>query len=88
MAKLVRWGGDSLGLIIGSILIGAAAIWIISSAKLSARPQSKTRQLAEAAEQQLADAARAAQTLGCFSSRGRDLARKHDDCASLDEHQP
>lgn len=73
MAKVLRWAGYSLASIIGLILVAAAALWIISSIKLNARPQAKHEQLVQPTPQQLADAGRAGWTLGCFSCHGKDL---------------
>ena len=73
MARLLRWAGYSLVSFIGLILVAAAILWIISSAKLNARPQAKREHLVQPTPQQLADATRTGWTLGCFSCPGKDL---------------
>lgn len=73
MAKLLRWACYLLVCIIGLLLLAAAILWLISSAKLSARPQARREQLMAPTAPQLADARRLATTLGCFSCHGKDL---------------
>ena len=73
MAKLLRWMGYSLACVIGLVLIAAAILWGISSAKLNARAQSRAEQLVPPTAAQLGDASRTAWTLGCFSCHGKDL---------------
>lgn len=73
MAKLLRPAGYLLAGIIGLILLAAAILWAISSAKLNARPEVKREHLVRPTAQQRADATRLGWTLGCFSCHGEDL---------------
>jgi cytochrome c553 len=73
MAKGLRWAAYGLCSLVLLILIAAAAVWAISSAKLHASIQPKPEHLAQPTPAQLADAGRQARTLGCFSCHGEGL---------------
>jgi len=73
MARLLRWAGYGLGTLITLLLIASAAVWLISSHKLTATVPGKPEHLAEPTAAQLADAERQARTLGCFSCHGEGL---------------
>lgn len=73
MAKLLRWAGYGLGLLVILIVIAAGAVWGLSSAKLNASLQGTPEHLAQPTPAQLADAERQARTLGCFSCHGEGL---------------
>jgi cytochrome c553 len=73
MAKVLRWAGHGLGTIVLLVLIAAAAIWLMASAKLHASLQARPEHLVQPTAAQLADAERQARTLGCFSCHGEGL---------------
>ncbi len=73
MRKLLRWAGYALASLVALILIAAAGIWVISSARLDASVQARPEHLAQPTPEQLADAERQARTLGCFSCHGEGL---------------
>ena len=73
MAKALRWAGYGLGSLVVLVLIAAAAVWIIASAKLHASVQARPEHVGKPTPAQLADAERQARTLGCFSCHGEGL---------------
>jgi cytochrome c553 len=73
MARLLRWLGYGVAAILGLLLIVAAAIWLISWQKLSARVTAKSEHLESPTPAQLAGAERQARTLGCFGCHGDGL---------------
>ena len=73
MATVLRWAGYALGFLLVLLLIAAAAVWLISSHKLTASQQAKPEHLAQPTQEQLADAERQARILGCFSCHGEGL---------------
>ena len=73
MARAVRWAGYAVGSLIIFILVAAAVVWLIASAKLNASIQPRPEHLAAPTPAQLADAERDARTLGCFSCHGEGL---------------
>ena len=73
MAKLFRWTGYALASLLGLFLVAAAALWLISSAKLNARVNPRPEHLAQPTAAQLGDVERDARTLGCFSCHGEGL---------------
>lgn len=76
MARLIRWAGYASATILGLILVVAAAVWLISSAKLSARADTRPEHLVVPTPAQLNDVPREARTLGCFSCHGDGLRGK------------
>ena len=73
MAKVMRWAGYGLVSLVVLVLVAAAAVWLISSAKLRASVETRPEHLATPTPAQLADAERQARTLGCFSCHGEGL---------------
>ena len=73
MAKLLRWVGYGLGVIVVLLLIAAATVWLISSQKLNARAVARPEHLSQPTPVQLADAERVGHVLGCFSCHGDGL---------------
>lgn len=73
MAKLLRWVGYGLGVIVVLLLIAAATVWLISSQKLTARAVARPEHLSQPTPVQLADAERVGHVLGCFSCHGDGL---------------
>ena len=76
MARLFRWAGYAFASVLGLILIVAAAIWLISSARLSAKADTRPEHIVRPTPAQISDIARQARTLGCFSCDGDGLRGK------------
>jgi cytochrome c553 len=73
MSKALRWAGYGLVSLLVLVLVAAAGVWVVSSAKLHASVAAKPEHLAQPTPVQLADAERQARTLGCFSCHGEGL---------------
>ena len=73
MAKYLRWVGYLVGGLLLLTLLAAAAVWIISEQKLSARPEPRSASLAKPTPAQLADGPRQLHVLGCLSCHGKGL---------------
>lgn len=73
MRKFLRWLGYGIGAILALLLAAAAAVWLLSSQKLSASVPAKPERLASPSPAQLADAERQARTLGCYSCHGEGM---------------
>ena len=73
MAKLLRWAVYGLVGIFILLLVAAAAVWLISSQKLSAKAAARPEHLSAPTPVQLADAERMGRVLGCFSCHGSGL---------------
>jgi mono/diheme cytochrome c family protein len=74
MAKLLRWTGYVLGLLLLLAVLAAAYVWIASSMKLSARAEPRPERLATPTPAQLADGPRQLRVLGCVGCHGEGLA--------------
>jgi cytochrome c553 len=73
MKTMLRWAGYALGVLLVLLLVAAAAVWLISSHRLTASVQAKPEHLAQPTQAQLADGERQARALGCFSCHGEGL---------------
>ena len=73
MARLLRWTAHGLASIVGLMMIAAAAIWLISSHKLTLKAEARPERLAQPTPAQLADGERQARVLGCYSCHGEGL---------------
>src|SRR5919106_1466576 len=73
MAKLLRWTGYVLGVVLLLALLAAAYIWVASSQRLNARVTPNPERLATPTPAQLADGPRQLRVLGCISCHGEGL---------------
>ena len=73
MARLLRWAAYGLASVFGLILIAAAAVWLISSHKLTSKAEARPERLAQPTAAQLADGERQTRVLGCYSCHGEGL---------------
>lgn len=73
MARFFRRTGYAFAFLFGLILIAAAVLWLVSSAKLNARVNPKAERVVRPTPAQLSDVEREARTLGCFSCHGEGL---------------
>ena len=73
MAKLLRWTGYVLGVLVLLIILGAAYVWIASSQKLKAEVEAKPERITTPTPAQLADGPRQLRILGCVSCHGEGL---------------
>ena len=73
MAKVVRWCGYGIAFILGLLVVGAIAVWLLSSAKLNAKTQSHPEQLVKPTASQLADSSRQLRVFRCLDCHGSDL---------------
>ena len=73
MAKVLRWTGYVLGVLLLILVIAAAAIWIVSSQKLHGGKGTPVR-LGSPTSAQLADAPRMLTVLRCDGCHGKGLA--------------
>jgi mono/diheme cytochrome c family protein len=71
MAKLLRWTGYVLGVVLLLAILAAAFVWIASSMKLNAGVEAKAERLATPTSAQLADGPRQLRVLGCLSCHGQ-----------------
>ena len=76
MGKVLRWTGYSLGALLLVLLLAAALLWYLSSAKLNARPVPAPERLAAPTPAELADGPRRLNVLGCISCHGDGLRGK------------
>ena len=76
MAKLLRWTGYVLAVLVLFLALAAAYIWIASSRYLAANAGPKPERLAVPAAAQLADGPRQLRILGCVSCHGEGLRGK------------
>ena len=76
MAKLLRWTGTVLGVVLILILVAAAYVWIASSQKLGARVEARPEHLAVPTAAELADGPRQLRVLGCIACHGEGLRGK------------
>lgn len=73
MARLARWVGYGAAFILGSLLLAAAAIWLLASAKLNAGVATHPEHLARPTAAQIADAPRKLRVLRCLDCHGAGL---------------
>ena len=73
MARAFRWAGYAFASILGLILIFAAIVWLLSSAKLNAKVDGRPEHLVQPTPALQSDIERRARTLGCFSCHGEGL---------------
>jgi mono/diheme cytochrome c family protein len=72
MAKVLRWAGYALAVIVGLLLIAAAVVWLLSAQKLRGG-EGRRERLAAATPAQLADGPRQLHVLGCLTCHGDGL---------------
>ena len=76
MAKVLRWTGYVLGVLLLLALLAAAYVWFASSRKLNAYVDAKPERLVVPTAAQLADGPRQLRILGCVSCHGEGLRGK------------
>ena len=76
MSKTLRWTAAVFGILLSLVLLGAGAVWALSSHKLNARLSAQPEQLGTPSTAQLADGARQLRVLGCIGCHGEGLRGK------------
>ena len=73
MARLLRWTGTVLGVLILLLALAASYVWIVSSRQLGATLEAKPEKLVVPTAAELADGPRQLKILGCVSCHGDGL---------------
>ena len=73
MAKLLRWTGTVLGVLILLLALAAAYVWIASTRQLGSTIEAKPEKLVVPTAAELADGPRQLKILGCVSCHGEGL---------------
>jgi mono/diheme cytochrome c family protein len=76
MAKILRWAGYLIGVLLVLVVVAMAYVWIGSSAKLNASVEAKAAKLSKPTPAQLADGSRQLHVLGCRTCHGDGLQGK------------
>jgi len=76
MAKVLRWTGYVLGVLLLLAILAAVYVWMASAQKLNAQVDAKPERLVAPTAAQLADGPRQLRILGCVSCHGEGLRGK------------